>query len=627
MERSADGWKTYTTSSYDKRGNLILETYYKNKKAETAGEYTFDETNKMVEGVNANGEQSIYSYNGLGALMENTWIIAKNGYGYHDVSATAVVDGEVVVDADTGKRQQKVRLTPEELEAANAAEEAAIAAAAAEAEKAEEAAASDDETDAEVTNPPMLLATGNQVNGNETQDKPTGSDVKKTSTVVKEFVVDFSREDYKPLMEHEVNGLTYRYVNSDKARLSVVVQGIETGSSSLLDANGELHAYYHADYLGTTDYLTSAVNSKVISWTSYNEWGEITHNAVLKCGKRELDLVKEYATHDYDAVLDLYYAKARFYDAYNRTFTAQDPILDPSQYDMREYVKEPMALVQYLYVKANAVNWIDPLGLKAATIPQVTLTPEMQQAIDEHRIYDAGTITYQGEKYDIYVPTISGDIVPPNFMIYDAADNSSFALNGYDDIYRKSTNFTFTDWAKAIANPNASPESQYVEGNKLVPTAPNLDAGAGVATWINQIANATSHFNIRVTLYESHDKQRRFAVIEITEQSVAELMKENAGGYNTVFTCDYSMYYKFSFDEARSEDPYINYLYKQNGQMLAYMKKYEGDNIQLFKQKLFTEDELVDVYGSRYTKSLYVNSGLDEKIKLVLDDKFRMEIS
>ena len=57
------------------------------------------------------------------------------------------------------------------------------------------------------------------------------------------------------------------------------------------------------------------------------------------------------------------------------------------------------------------------------------------------------------------------------------------------------------------------------------------------------------------------------------------------------------------------------------------MKKYEGDNIQLFKQKLFTEDELVDVYGSRYTKSLYVNSGLDEKIKLVLDDKFRMEIS
>ena len=199
---------------------------------------------------------------------------------------------------------------------------------------------------------------GNQGNGNGNKDKPTGSDVMNTSTVVKQFVVDFSREDYKPLMEQEVNGLTYRYVNSDKARLSVVVQGIENGSSSLLDSRGELHAYYHTDYLGTTDYLTSAVNSKVIAWTSYNEWGEITHNAVLKCGQRELDLVKEYATHDYDAVLDLYYAKARFYDAYNRT----DPILDPSQYDLREYVKEPMALVQYLYVRANATNKIDPLG-------------------------------------------------------------------------------------------------------------------------------------------------------------------------------------------------------------------------------------------------------------------------
>lgn len=54
---------------------------------------------------------------------------------------------------------------------------------------------------------------GNQGNGNK--DKPTSSDVNKTSTVVKQFVVDFSREDYKPLMEQEVNGLTYRYVNSN----------------------------------------------------------------------------------------------------------------------------------------------------------------------------------------------------------------------------------------------------------------------------------------------------------------------------------------------------------------------------------------------------------------------------
>ena len=364
IDRSSDNWKSHTTSAYDKRGNLILEEYIKNKKVTTAGAYTYDETNKMVRGVNGNAEESIYTYNGLGALMEQTWIIAKNGYGYHDVSATAVVDGEVVVDSVTGKRQQKVRLTPEELEAANAA-----------AETAEAASAETDITEASA-DANALTATlvtygnaangnnGNSGNGNGNQDKPTGSDVKKTSTVVKRFVVDFSSETYKPLMEHEVNGLDYRYVYSDKARLSVVVQGIENGSASLLDDAGELHAYYHCDYLGTTDYLTSAVNSKVISWTSYSEWGEITHNAVLKCGQRELDLVKEYATHDFDAVLNMYYAKARFYDADNRRFAAIDPILDPSQYDLREYVTDSMQLIQYLYVKDNAVNRLDPYGLK-----------------------------------------------------------------------------------------------------------------------------------------------------------------------------------------------------------------------------------------------------------------------
>ena len=147
VDRSSDNWLSHTTSAYDKRGNLVLEQYIKGKKITDAGTYTYDETNKMVEGVNGNAEHSIYAYNGLGALMENTWIVAKNGYGYHDVSATAVVDGEVVVDAKTGKRQQKIRLTPEELEAANAAAEP-----------------ENDATDGALADTPTLL--GNAANGN-----------------------------------------------------------------------------------------------------------------------------------------------------------------------------------------------------------------------------------------------------------------------------------------------------------------------------------------------------------------------------------------------------------------------------------------------------------------------------
>ena len=325
-------------------------------------------------------EESIYTYNGLGALMEQTWIIAKNGYGYHGVDAVETPEPDVP-DPDEPTKP----VEPEDPDVpdpgvnneGNGNNNGSNGNGHVNGNNGNHYGNQEENPEEETvtTSANGLTATlvtygnagngnnGNNGNGNGNQDKPTGSNVKKTSTVVKQFVADFSSETYKPLMEHEVNGLDYRYVYSDKARLSVVVQGIDHGSASLLDSRNELHAYYHCDYLGTTDYLTSAVNSKIISWTSYSEWGEISHNAVLKCGQRELDLVKEYATHDFDAVLNMYYAKARFYDADNRRFTAVDPILDPSRYDLREYVTDPMQLVQTLYVKDNAVSWIDPYGL------------------------------------------------------------------------------------------------------------------------------------------------------------------------------------------------------------------------------------------------------------------------
>ena len=97
--------------------------------------------------------------------------------------------------------------------------------------------------------------------------------------------------------------------------------------------------------------------------THYNEWGEITHNAVLKMGQRELDLVKNYTGHDFDAVLNMYYAKARMYDAENRRFVSVDPILDGTRYDLSEYTTEAINFSAYVYVQDNPIRWIDPLGL------------------------------------------------------------------------------------------------------------------------------------------------------------------------------------------------------------------------------------------------------------------------
>lgn len=81
---------------------------------------------------------------------------------------------------------------------------------------------------------------------------------------------------------------------------------------------------------------------------------------MLKCGQRELDLVKRYATHDYDSVLDMYYAKARFYDAGDRRFVAMDAL--------KGQVTEPLSLNAYIYVTNNPIINIDLLGLEKATV-------------------------------------------------------------------------------------------------------------------------------------------------------------------------------------------------------------------------------------------------------------------
>lgn len=216
-----------------------------------------------------------------------------------------------------------------------------------------------------------------QGNGNNASNGDGNGSINKTSTVVKNFVVDYNTETFEPLMEHEVNGLDYKYVYGND-RLSVDISPINN-SMSIVENGDHIRLYYHMDYLGTADYLTSPVSGKVEAWTHYNEWGLIVHNAVLKCGQRELDLVKRYATHDFDSVLEMYYAKARFYDAHDRRFTAVDPILDPSGYDLREYVKNPVQFVQYLYVVDDPLILIDQDG-KKYTLAQGTIAHKTIQA-------------------------------------------------------------------------------------------------------------------------------------------------------------------------------------------------------------------------------------------------------
>ena len=64
VEKTYSKGKEHTVYTYDGRGNLVEEEYGKNKKTATVGAYTFDETNRMVLGVNADSESSAYIFNG-----------------------------------------------------------------------------------------------------------------------------------------------------------------------------------------------------------------------------------------------------------------------------------------------------------------------------------------------------------------------------------------------------------------------------------------------------------------------------------------------------------------------------------------------------------------------------------
>lgn len=119
----------------------------------------------------------------------------------------------------------------------------------------------------------------------------------------------------------------------------------------------------------------------------------------------------------------MYYAKARFYDAHDRRFTAVDPILDPSGYDLREYVQNPVQLVQYLYVQNKPLVYIDMLG--------EDLTPAVE-----------GTVIHLA--IELYTKSLHPKDVQTNIYVAGVFDTKSGGgyidflrtnVNGYTEIY------------------------------------------------------------------------------------------------------------------------------------------------------------------------------------------------
>ena len=173
--------------------------------------------------------------------------------------------------------------------------------------------------------------------------------------VAKIYTLDYTSPLNNVILEQEdgVGDLTYRYVYGLQ-KLSAVISPV-TNSESIA-VNGEVKVWYHHDRLGTTDFLTDNVMSDIRSYVSYDDWGQIESNVVLQCGVRELDLVMEYTGHPYDAVLEVYYARARMYDAGDRRFMAVDVWAGTPN--------NPQSLNRYVYCADNPLRYVDLTGEK-----------------------------------------------------------------------------------------------------------------------------------------------------------------------------------------------------------------------------------------------------------------------
>ncbi len=268
---------SYWEYTYDKRGNLISNDKYTRTTSGMAwqneGAYVYDETNRMVQGKNEQGEYSLYTYNGLGIRVGRELIMTDNNHGYTDFH-------DLAPSVETGI------------------------------------------------------------------DKP--------EVAVESYVIDYTSPTFNTLVMEEEGGFDYRWVYGLQ-RLSVKITSEGTNWWGQNVKEDILKDYLHQDRLGSTTNLTDQFG-RMVGRADYNEWGEVTFKESLSISSsyRRIWPQLSYTGHDWDDVLGMYYAKARFYDADAKRFVAMDPIKGQST--------DPLSLVSYLYCVDNPLRYVDPSG-------------------------------------------------------------------------------------------------------------------------------------------------------------------------------------------------------------------------------------------------------------------------
>lgn len=122
------------------------------------------------------------------------------------------------------------------------------------------------------------------------------------------------------------------------------------GRDKLAVVDGSGVYAFHLDGLGSVVAYTDPTGAPAsIEVASYGDYGQVLG------GSAALRTAWTYTGHEQDGYTGLVYAKNRFYDPETAQWLSADPF--PGQPD------SPLTLQRYLYVQANPINAIDPLGL------------------------------------------------------------------------------------------------------------------------------------------------------------------------------------------------------------------------------------------------------------------------
>ena len=98
-------------------------------------------------------------------------------------------------------------------------------------------------------------------------------------------------------MQRDVYGL--QRISSDLSADEGAIENIDSD----IAANDITKLFYHQNRIGSTAYTTLR-DATVISYTTYNEWGEVQTDERLGTNYAGIDNIHDFTGHGYDKVLE-----------------------------------------------------------------------------------------------------------------------------------------------------------------------------------------------------------------------------------------------------------------------------------------------------------------------------------